>query len=173
MTEKKQSKNKKDTTKKDNSKKKIDNLEKQIENLQKEVKEKNEKLLRTIADLKNYQKRMEKEIKSQKQDIKKRYLCEIIDLYELLLKAYEDKKPKEGLKLLINNLEKFFEKENIKCIHCKGKKFDHNYHEAITTIEKDNCENNIIVEEIKKGYLIDDKLLRPSQVVVSKNEKNK
>ena len=98
-----------------------------------------------------------------------KYLSELIDLYELLKKAYNDEKPKDGLKLIINNVEKIFEKEQIKHIDCVGKTFNHNIHHAISTVE-DDCEDEIIVEEVKKGYLIADKVLRPSQVIVSKKK---
>ena len=60
------------------------------------------------------------------------------------------------------------ENENVKYIHCKGKKFNHKIHHAITTIEKENCKEDIIIEEIKKGYYVNDDILRPSHVVVSK-----
>ena len=156
--------------KKDTSTKKNINLKKEIENLKKELKENREQLLRSIADLQNYQKRMEKELELKEKEIKKKYLSELIDLNELLKKAYADKDPKEGLKLMIDNIEKFFEKEQIKCIECIGKKFDHNLHHAVTTLEKDDCEDEIIVEEVKKGYMMNDKLLRPSHVIVAKKK---
>jgi len=163
--------NKKSTgKKKDSSIKKDANLKKEIEQLKKELKENKEQLLRSVADFQNFQKRMEKELELNKKEIKKKYLSELIDLNELLKKAYEDKNPKEGLKLMIDNIEKFFEKEQIKCIECIGKKFDHNLHHAVTTLEKDDCEDEIIVEEVKKGYLMNDKLLRPSHVIVAKKK---
>ena len=62
----------------------------------------------------------------------------------------------------------FMEKEKIKPIECIGKKFDHNLHHAITTVENKDCEDDTIIEEIKKGYIINEKLLRPSQVIVAK-----
>jgi len=150
--------------------KKADSLEKKINYLEKKLREKEDKLLRSYADIQNYQKRMEKELQSRENEAKKRYLSELIDINELLKKAYEDNDPKEGLKLILNNLENFFEKEKIKCIDCVGKTFDHNLHHAISTIEKDDCEDETIVEEVKKGYLIEDKLLRPSQVIVAKKK---
>ena len=93
-----------------------------------------------------------------------------VKIYELLKKASKDKNPKEGLKLLISNIEKFMEKEQIKPIDCIGQKFDHNLHHAITTIEKNECDDNIVIEEVKKGYILNDKLLRPSHVIVSKKK---
>ena len=62
------------------------------------------------------------------------------------------------------------EKEKIKPIDCLGQKFDHNMHNAITTIEKNDCDENTILEEVKKGYIINNKLLRPSDVIVSKKK---
>lgn len=167
------------TTKKPNDKKKDDiqnkikKLEKEVNQLKEELKEKNEKILRTSADLQNFQKRMEKELITREEEIKRKYISELIDLNEILKKAYEDRNPKEGLKLILNNLEKFYENENIKYIDCMGKLFDHKLHHAITTIDKKDCENDTIIEEVKKGYMIGDCLLRPSQVVVVKKKENK
>jgi molecular chaperone GrpE len=157
--------------KKDESDKKNDSLKKENKKLKEELKEKEEKLLRSYADFQNYQKRIEKELVIKEEEIKKKYLSELLDLNELLKKAYEDNNPKDGLKLMINNIEKIFEKEQIKCIDCVGKKFDHNLHHAVTTINKDDCEDNLIIEEVKKGYTINEKLLRPSMVIVVKKEK--
>jgi molecular chaperone GrpE len=159
--------------KKEHSKKKTGDPKKEIEKLKNILKEKEDQLLRNIADFQNYQKRTQKEMEILKEDIKKKYISEMIELNELLKKAYEDNNPQQGLKLIINKLENFFDKEKIKCIDCVGKKFDHNVHHAISTIEKEDCEEDVIVEEVKKGYFMDEKLLRPSQVIVSKNKDKK
>lgn len=170
-TKKNMDKKKKENDKKNVSlKKRLSKLEKEVKTLQQELKEKNDKLLRSYADLQNYQKRMEKEIEQRGYEIKKRYLLELVDLNELLKKAYEDENPKDGLKLILNNLENLFEKEQIRYINCVGKPFDHNLHHAVSTIEKKDCEDGLIVDEVKKGYLIGDKLLRPSQVIVAKKK---
>lgn len=150
--------------------KKKTSLKEENQKLRDIIKEKEDKLLRRYADFQNYQKRMHKEIKLKEDEIKERYISELIDLKELLIQAYKDKDPKKGLKFIIKKFEKFFKNENIQYIDCIGKKFDHNIHHAISTIEKENCEENIVVDEIKKGYIIDDKLLRPSQVIVAKKK---
>ena len=158
-------------TKKSTGKKKdSDDLKKVIKKLKQELKVKEDKLLRSVADFQNYQKRMEKELQINREEIKKKYLSELLDINELLKKAYEDNNPKEGLKLMINNIENFFEKEQIKSINCVGEKFNHNLHHAVTTIEKDDCEDETIIEEVKKGYMVNDKLLRPSHVIVAKKK---
>jgi len=150
--------------------KELNKLKSEIKKLKQEVKEKDNKLLRSYANLQNYQKTTEKKSQYMENETKKKYLSELIELKELLKKAYEDKDPRAGLKLMLNNLENFFEKEQIKYIDCVGKIFDHNIHHAVTAIEKNDCEDGTILEEIKKGYFIDDKLLRPSQVIVAKKK---
>ena len=149
---------------------KVKNLEDTLQQLQRELKEKNDKLLRSYADLQNYQKRMEKELAALEDEIKKKYLVEIIDLYEMLKKAYEDNDPKSGLKLLLNNLDALFEREQVKYVDCVGKTFDHEVHHAISTVEKENCIDGEIIKEAKKGYYLGEKLLRPSQVIVAKKK---
>lgn len=158
------------TKKSTNKKKQSDDIKKEIKKLKIILKEKEDRLLRSYADLQNYQKRMEKELQIKEEETKKRYLSELLDLNELLKKAYEDNNPKEGLKLILNNIENFFEKEQIKSIKSIGQKFDHNLHYAVTTIEKNDCEDKTIIEEVKKGYTINNKLLRPSHVIVAKKK---
>ena len=168
MSDKKTKKKKKEI-----SDKNIVTLKKEYKKLKKEFAELENKLIRSYANLQNYQKRMEKEIYNREEETKKKYLSELLDLHELLKKAFEDKDPKDGLKLMINNIENFLDKEKIQYIDCMGKKFDHNIHHAVTTINKEDCEDDIIVDEVKKGYLLNDKLLRPSHVIVVKNDKKK
>jgi len=140
----------------------------EIENLSNEVKEQKNKFLRCLADFDNYKKRITKERQSTEFQIKKKYLIEIIDIKELILQAIKDNNPKHGLQIILKRLDQFFESENIKYIECIEKPFDFEYHHAMTTVEKNDCEDNTIIEEIKKGYLVEDKVLRPSQVIVAK-----
>ena len=149
---------------------KIKKLEETIAQLKAEVQEKNEKYLRSLADYQNYQKRMEKELICREDALKKRYLLELLDFIELLKKASEDADPKEGLQHLISQFEKFFEKESVTYINCKGKPFDHLYHHAVSLVETEDCNDDIILDEVKKGYMIGDKLLRPAQVIVGKKK---
>ncbi|MEM4258983.1 MAG: nucleotide exchange factor GrpE [Candidatus Thermoplasmatota archaeon] len=147
---------------------KMKKYEEEIARLNQELTEKKEQLLRAYADMQNAQKRMEKECQNRDEENKKKYLITLLDLHELLQKAYVDPDPKQGLKLILSNIEKIFQQENIRCIDCKGKTFDHTIHHAVTTVEKHDCADGMIVDEVKKGYFLGDKLLRPSQVVVNK-----
>ena len=170
---KKQTKKKLSTKKDDTIKKyqeKIDCLEDQLEETKNDLKETKDKLLRSYADYQNYQKRVEKNQKQKEIEIKQIYLSEFIDIKELLLKALQDENPKEGLRLILKQIEHFFNEEHISYIDCIGEQFDHNLHHAVTTIEQDDCEDNTVIEEIKKGYMIKDHVLRPSHVVVAKKK---
>jgi molecular chaperone GrpE len=148
----------------------IKKLEEDITRLQADVNDKNDKYLRTLADYQNYQKRRDKELLCREDELKKKYLTELLDFQELLKKAYEDNNPKEGLKLLIGNLDKFLEKEGVRYIECKGKPFDYTHQHAISTIEKEDCAEGTVLDEVKKGYMMGDKLLRPCQVIVTKKK---
>ena len=149
-------------------KKKLKNKDIKIDKIKSEIKIEKEKLLTNIADLQNQLKRYEKEFRIKNNVIKKKYLIELVDILDLIKKAYNDKNSKKGIKLIINNIEKFLNDEKVKYIDCIGKTFDHKVHHAITSVNKSDCENNIIIDELKKGYYVNDDILRPSQVIVSK-----
>ena len=158
------------TTKgKKTSTKKINELKSRIEELEEQLREKNDALLRSYADFQNYQKRMERELENKAEEAKRGFIEELINIYELLREAYEDKNPKEGLKSILKKIEEFFEREEIKPIDCIGKSFDHNLHHAVSIIHDKN-KDNIIVDEVKRGYTVKGKLLRPSLVVVAKQK---
>ena len=152
----------------DNLKNKINKKEIQLKKFKQETKKDKDKLLRNIADLQNLIKRNQKHSVIEINRVKKKYLIQIIDILDIIKKSYKDKDPKTGIKLIINDIEKFLQDENIKYIDCIGKSFDHKIHHAITMIEKNNCDDEIIIDELKKGYYINGNILRPSQVIVAK-----
>lgn len=157
-------------SKKSTMKSREQELKDEVNNLSTEIKRIKEKLIRCYADFDNYKKRILKENDSSIFKIKKNYLLELLDIKELILKALDDNDPKDGLRIVLKQLEKFFESEKIKYIECIEKPFDHKYHHAVITVEKPDFEDNMVIEEIKKGYLVEDNVLRPSHVVVSKKK---
>ncbi len=144
---------------------------KKIDELERKLKEKENSLLRAYSDFQNYRRRVDREIEERVNEAKRRFAEDLVDIYELMKKAHGDKNPEKGIDLIIKSIEKIFDREGIEPIDSIGKPFDHNIHHAVSTIEKKEFENNIVVDEIRKGYMIGDKLLRPSLVVVSKNNK--
>jgi molecular chaperone GrpE len=79
----------------------------------------------------------------------------------------------QGLEMTHNEILKVFEKFNVKPIEAKGQVFDPTFHEAVMQEETDEVDPNTVVNELQKGYLIHNRLLRPSMVVVARAKTNK
>ena len=77
----------------------------------------------------------------------------------------------EGVEIVKNDLISIFKKNGIVPIECINKKFDPNFHQAMLEIETDTKESGIVVQEIQKGYLMKERLLRASMVGVTKKVK--
>ena len=74
----------------------------------------------------------------------------------------------EGLKMVQKEFSTILEKNGVKKIDSINKKFDHNYHQAMMEIEKEDVTEGTVVQEIQPGYIMNDRLLRPAMVAVSK-----
>ena len=77
-----------------------------------------------------------------------------------------------GLEYILKIWESFLEKNNIKEINSIGKKFNHNIHESVGEIEDKNKQDQEIVKEKEKGYILNNNIIRPSKVIIN-NIKNK
>ncbi len=152
-------------------------LKKKVEALETENKELNDRFLRKVAEFDNYKRRTETEysnlIKSASADLITD-LLPILDDLERSLASIEDKDKAdtfehfhEGVELIYKNLSKVLEKKGVKPIEAVGQKFDPERHDALMQIESDKPADTIIDEHLK-GYEMHDKVLRHSQVLVSK-----
>jgi molecular chaperone GrpE len=145
------------------------------------VKELEDKLARTFAEMENQRRRFEKE-KDDAFDyggfVFAKEALNLIDNLarsKLILESDEALKDTEALKktlehfdIINKDLISIFTKNNIKPIDCLNKKLDPNLHQAMMEIEDDQKEPGTIVQEVQKGFMIKDRLLRPSLVGVSK-----
>ena len=170
----------------DNQEKKVDPLKKEDEKeLSTEEKLKNveEKLLRTLAELENQRKRFDKEIKDAIDFGGFSFAKENLVILDNLQRAYISIKEDPVLKVnkdidkFLNNIEiiekdliSIFKKNRIEKIDTKNKKFDPNFHQAMTEMEDEKVEPGTIVQEMLPGYMFGDRLLRPSLVAVSKKK---
>ena len=152
------------------------------EKLEKTISELNDKILRLLAENQNLRKNHEKE----KEDILKygsfNFASGILSLTDNLDRAFsifknnEKFKDKEfvdiknGIELIEKELLITLEKNNITYVDCLNKKFDPNFHQALSEVESEK-EHGTVVEEIQKGYLLHDRLLRPSLVNIAKSGK--
>ena len=150
------------------------------------LKETEEKLLRSLAEIENQRRRFEKEIKEAFEFGSFNFAKENLATLDNLQRAKEAIKNDEKLKNS-NDLDKFleniniiekdlitiFERNKIKKIDTKGKKFDPNFHQAMSEIEDDKVEPGSIIQEIQAGYMLGERLLRPALVSVAKKKDKK
>ncbi len=158
----------------------IKELEDKLNAKEEEAKETYDRLLRVSAEFENYKKRSAREMedfrKFANQSLIKEMLS-VVDNLELAIDSANEKQEshnslKEGLDLTRKELLRVFEKFSVTPIESKGKLFDPTYHEAVMQEETDEYPENTIINEMQKGYLIHDRLLRPAMVVVAKPKKN-
>ena len=150
------------------------------------IKELEDKLARTFAEMENQRRRFEKE-KDDAFDYggftfakEALNLIDNLERSKLILESDEVlkgtealKKTLEHLEIINNDLISIFTKNDIKPINCLNKKLDPNLHQAMMEIEDDEKEPGTIVQEVQKGFMIKERLLRPSLVGVSKKKDQK
>ncbi len=152
-------------------------LKKKVETLEVEKNELNDRFLRKVAEFDNYKKRTETEysqlIKNASADLITDLLPVLDDLERSLASAKDKDKADnfehfhEGVELIYKNLSKVLEKRGVKPIESVGQKFDPEKHDALMQMESDQpCDT--IIDEHLKGYEMHDRVLRHSQVLVSK-----
>ena len=133
-------------------------------------------LQRTQAEFENYKKRVEKEkqefVKYAKAELIQK-LLPIIDTFEIALKSTNDKeKFVKGMEIVYAQLISSLHVEGLKPIDVLGKRFDPYLHEVMLK-EKSEKDEDIVLEELQKGYMLNDKVLRHSKVKVSEKEVKK
>jgi molecular chaperone GrpE len=166
------------------------NVEKNLENnsednpennLEKKIEELNDKLLRSLAENQNLRKIHEKEREDLIKYSSSSFAREILNLADNLERAFglfkdnpkfksdEFKDTMLGIELIEKELVNSFDKNGIKSFESVGKKFDPNFHQALNEVESEQ-EDGIVINEIQKGYMLNDRLLRPALVSISKKK---
>ena len=189
----KQNQNKeKDETEEDLKDNKIDESEKtnqnaedeklfdKISKLENELESIKEEKLRLLAEMENLRKRFEKEkiesIKFASINLIRDFLSPCDNLLRALDSLTDEEKTDKKNKLLVNGISMvhqeiitILEKNGVKKINALNEKFDHNLHQAMVEIESDE-ESGTILKELQVGYIMNDRLVRPSMVAVSKKK---
>jgi len=135
-----------------------------------------DKMLRMQADLENNRKRMEKD----KQDFVKfaneGIIIELLNILDDLERAVSLAESKQedlpaflkGVEMILAHLYDMLKEYGVKPVEAEGKIFDPNYHEALMQVEDDSKPEHTIVQELQKGYLLNDRVIRTAKVKVSK-----
>jgi len=151
-----------------------------VNDLEKALVALNDSLLREKADKENLRKRMSKELEDAHKYSISTFAKDLIDVLENLYRAVDNinsiesiadeqiKNFYEGVLMTQKILLSAFEKNNITRLYPLHELFDHNYHQAISQLIDEEKEANTIVQVVRAGYMIRDRLLQPAMVIVSK-----
>jgi molecular chaperone GrpE len=133
------------------------------------------KLKYMMAEFDNYRKQMEKQIDSRIESGKGELLLKFLGLRDDYLRALEMAKQSkseavviEGLEGILKNFDSLLKSEGVMEIETIGTPFDPNVHDVIGFSHEEEIEENIITKEIRKGYMLNNKVLRPSLVLISR-----
>ena len=178
-----------DDNKKINKEVKIEDSEKDLKEeikektLEEKLKDTEEKLLRSLAEIENQRRRFEREVKDAFEFGSFNFAKESLAILDNLQRAKEAIKNDEQLKhnkdldkflenitIIEKDLISIFEKNRINKIEAQNKKFDPNFHQAMSEIADNEKEPGTILQEIQSGYMLGDRLLRPALVSVSKKQ---
>jgi len=151
--------------------------------VEEKLKETEDKLLRSLAEIENQRRRFEKEVKDAFEFGSFNFAKESLAILDNLQRAKEaikndaqlkDNKDLdkfiENIKVIEKDLVSIFEKNRIKKIEVNEKKFDPNFHQAMSEIEDEKAEQGSIIQEVQSGYMLGDRLLRPALVTVAKKK---
>lgn len=154
---------------------KIEQLEAELEEARRTAEENYQKWLRAQADFDNFRKRT----RTEKEEMQKYASLSVIekllpcmDNFERALTASRENPDFDsllkGLEMIYAQMNKLLEEEEVKPIEAVGTPFNPEYHQAVMQVESEEHEEGIVVEEMLKGYMLKDKVIRPSMVKVSK-----
>ena len=134
-----------------------------------------DKLQRALADYQNLERRNSIEISQKILQKTNQLMLSFIGIYEDFIRAktslVNDSTSIEGLDVVIKNMESFLSENNIKPIEAIGAIFDPKFHEAVSTVEDNSLDEGTITQEVAKGYISFQEVIKASKVIVSKKVK--
>lgn len=155
----------------------VNNQNKKFDELSKKYEDLNNQYVRLAADFDNYRKRQAQERESLLKygaENTLKSLLGVLDTFDRAKKGLEEVNDHEKCKESIDVLHKQFldalDKLGVKIIDTENQKFDPNLHEAVMQTPNNDVEDNTILQELQKGYILGDRVLRPSLVNVARNE---
>ncbi|MCG5535351.1 nucleotide exchange factor GrpE [Ectothiorhodospira mobilis] len=150
-------------------------LLKQLEEAQNEAREHWDKLVRAQAELENLRKRMKKDVENAHKYALEKFANELLPVRDSLEMGVDAargetdvEKIREGTELTLKMLTQVMEKQGIQEVMPEGERFDPERHQAMSMQENAELEPNTVMTVLQKGYLLNDRLLRPAMVIVSR-----
>lgn len=149
-------------------------LQQEIDRLNAELSEQQQRTLRAQADFDNFRRRTQKEKEELAKYASSKLITEllpVIDNFERALAAAgsspEVESFSKGVSMIFRQLEGVLNAEGLEAMNCVGQPFNPEFHQAIMQVESEEFEEGFVVEEVQKGYMLKDKVLRPAMVKVS------
>lgn len=151
-----------------------DAMQQKIDELTAGLKEKEERALRLQADFENFRRRTSKEKEELSAVIKQEILKDMLPLLDNFERAMaaETKDAEafqKGVDMIYTQLQEVMKKNGLEPIETEGQKFDPNFHQAVMRVQNDDLEDDDIVQELQKGYMVEGRVIRPSMVQVVAN----
>ncbi len=142
-----------------------------VERLKKELEEKDTQLKYLQADFENYRKAFERERDNMLKSANEGLMLKLLDVYENLERAVENGEEGqllEGVQMIYDQMKSVMEGEGLRPIKAVGEKLDPFRHEAVMQEKDSDVEEGVIIEELQRGYMVGDRVIRYSKVKVSK-----
>ncbi|MCK4390021.1 MAG: nucleotide exchange factor GrpE [Desulfobacterales bacterium] len=155
----------------------VESLEERLRAAEARAVENYDRLLRVTAEFENYKKRMEREMNDYRKFANESLMKDILPMVDNLERALEipygnNENPfhdmRDGVQMTLTGLLNSLERFGVVPIESLDKPFDPNFHQAVTQEESEKHPENTVSQELQKGYMMRDRLLRPAMVVVSK-----
>ncbi len=129
-----------------------------------------DRLLRKQAEFENYKKRMDREKAEYLQFASAEIMKELLNVLDSFELAIRNAAADPGFGLIYKQFQDTLGRFGVKPIEAKGQRFDPHFHQAVATQATNEVEENTVIEEMRKGYVLHGRLLRPAMVSVSKKE---
>ena len=153
----------------------VDELVQKLEAAEQKAADNMDQLLRTRADMENLRRRMQKDLENAHKFAIEKFVTELLSVKDSLemgldAAAHEAtlEKVQEGTELTLNMLKQVFDKFNVVELHPQDEKFNPDHHQAMSMQESAEHDPNTVMAVMQKGYLLNERLVRPAMVMVSK-----
>jgi molecular chaperone GrpE len=155
----------------------VDQLKKEVAEARAEAAETYDRLLRLSAEFENYKKRMQRQAEDHRKYANEsiiKDLLSVVDNLERAVNASQQSNSEagacmlEGLEMTLNEIRKVLKKYHVEPVEAVGQPFDPTYHEAVMQQPSEDHPDNTVIQEMQKGYMLHDRLIRPAMVVVAK-----
>ena len=152
-----------------------DNCDDKVKKLEAELEEWKNSYTRKLAEFQNFTKRKENEVAEMRKYASEGIIVKLLDNIDNLERAVDASKESqnfdsliEGVNMILNNLKNLLTEEGVEEIEAAGKEYDPYEHKAMITENKEELDDNVVVQVFQKGYKMKGKVVRPAMVTVNK-----